>query len=55
MYVSMLLWRFEIGVVGKGEGGEKVFTEVEDRNPPIGVMGPKRGMDSAVEVRKAGR
>lgn len=32
-----------------------VFPEPEDRNPPIGVMGPIRGEDVLIEMRAAKR
>ena len=39
----------------KKKEGEKVFPKMKDRNPPIGVMKPKRGMNLIIKVRKAWR
>ena len=44
MFVAMVLWRFDIKVAeGDKETKNSSFPEPEDRNPPIGVMGPIRG------------
>ncbi len=56
MFVAMVLWRFDINVA---EDDEKTngcgFPKPEDRNPPIGVMGPIRGQDVLIEIRAANR
>lgn len=54
MFVASVLWRFDVKVLkwsGKMENAG--FPEPEDRNPPIGLMGPIKGHDVIVELRDA--
>ena len=55
-FVATVLWRFDVEVVGmSGEPKNAGFPAPEDRNPPIGVLGPIKGQDIWVELQEASR
>lgn len=56
MFVATLLWRYDVRVVAeRGDGGRDGFPKPKDRQPPLGMMGPIKGHDIAVELRAVAR
>lgn len=51
-FVALVLERFDVEVAKQESGGTATFPQIEDGKPCLGIMGPRLGWDTVLEVRK---
>lgn len=59
LFVALVLQRFEIGLVGmeteKDNDGGAAFPRLDEEKPTNGIMGPRKGHDIHVRLRRVER